>query len=232
MNTNGIVSRSCLAVTVALGLCACQTTPVKTDISTQEPRWFNPTVFDGVESIGTSPYDLRFEVEFYGVDSKVFSIRNCSDIAVMGDGKIAEREFVRWDYLKVNCEAANRFHLAPDMAISYWPNTFDYPLLKILPATATPYLGGQGLDGRTGNLGDAEATLTVLGTGEHSVKVSYGSMVVDYVVVARGDLNRDGYQDIFVRMDWYVEDGFGDGSDWAVFTKLFPDAAPLMLWRK
>jgi hypothetical protein len=50
--------------------------------------------------------------------------------------------------------------------------------------------------------------------------------------MARGDFNRDGYQDLFVRMDWYIEGAFGDGHDWVVLTKISPNAAPMMLWRK
>ena len=222
------IHQACLAALAVLGLLACQSNSVKPAVSQQEPRWFNDQVF---EEVGTSPYDLEFDAKFYAADNSVLSIHSCSDIALAGDGAIAEREFTRWQALKTDCEAANRFYQAPKSATSYWPVDFDLALLETLPATAVPYLGGQGLDGRRGNLADAEATLSLLESGEHSVKVSFNNMVVNYVVVSRGDFNRDGYQDLFVRMDWYVEDAFGEGHDWAVFTKLSPDVAPLMLWR-
>lgn len=218
-----------LVVLAAFTLPACQSTPIKTDAGQQKPRWFNTQVF---KDIGTSPYDLEFENEFTAVDNSVVSISNCEDLAVVGDGKIAEREYTRWQAIKVDCQAASRFYLSPESAKSYWPDTFEFPLLKTLPAAAIPYLGGQGLEGRNGNLADVEATLTLLDSGEHSVKVSFNSMVVNYVVISRGDFNHDGYQDLFVRMDWYVEDAFGGGHDWAVFTKLSTNAAPMMLWRK
>jgi hypothetical protein len=217
------------ALCAVFSLMACQSTPDKKDSIQQEPRWFNPQVFEGV---GTSPYDLEFENEFYAADNGVLTIRNCADIAVVGDGNIAEREYTRWQALKVDCEAADRFYLAPESAVSHWPASFDFTLLKTLPATAMPYLGGQGLDGRNGNLAKIEPALTLQESSEHSVKVSFDSMVVNYVVVTRGDFNRDGFQDVFVRMDWYVEDAFGEGHDWIVLTKFTPEALPTMLWRK
>lgn len=221
-----------LMLFILLALSACQTKMVKTSNSNdvnKEPRWFNSQIFDDV---GTTPYDLEFEIEYYAADNSVFTVKSCTDINVIGEGKIAEREFTRWQALKADCEAVARFYQAPESALSYWPESFDFSLLKTLPATAVPYLGGQGLDNRSGNLSNAEPTITLLQQGEHNIKVSLNSTVVNYVVVARGDFNRDGYQDLFVRMDWYVKDAFGDGHDWVVFTKLSPNTAPIMLWRK
>jgi hypothetical protein len=144
--------------------------------------------------------------------------------------KISERDFARWDMLKTVCEVAMRFYNAPETATSYWPSTFDLSLLKTFPSTSIPFLGGQGLDGRTGSL--AKYQLTLIESGKHSVKISYDGMIVNYVEVARGDFNRDGYQDLFVRMDWYIEDTFGGGNDWVVITKILPNTEPMILWRK
>jgi len=221
-----------LFVTSVLGLCACQAINIKTEVSKQEARWYNLKDFEGVDSIGTNPYDLEFDIAYSGIDGDMVQVKNCLEVSSLGDSKIAEREFARWDLLKIDCEAAKRFYDAPEKAVNHWPSIFDLSLLKTFPSTSTPYLGGQGLDGRSGNLAEHESTLTLIESGEHSVKVSYDGMIVNYVVVARGDFNRDSYQDLFMRMDWYIEGSFGDGHDWVVLTKTSPNAAPLMLWRK
>lgn len=215
-----------------LGLCACQTVNMKSKTVMQEARWYNVNAFEGVDSIGTNPYDLEFDLEYSGIDGSMLNVKNCLEVLSLGDNKILEREFVRWNLLKNDCEVAKRFYDSPERAFSYWPSEFDLSLLKTFPSTSTPYLGGQTLDGRIGSLGSYEPTLNLIESGKHNVKVSYNGMVVNYVVMARGDFNRDGYQDLFVRMDWYIEDAFGDGSDWIALTKMSPNTPPMLLWRK
>ena len=214
------------------GLFACQTINIQPKAGKSEARWYNVKVFDGVDSIGTSPYDLEFDIEYLGIDGDMVKVNNCLEVSALGDSRISEREFTRWELIKTDCEAARRFYDAPKNSVSYWPSMLDFSLLKTFPSTSIPYFGGQGLDGRSENLDEYESTLTLTESGKHSVKVFYDGMVVNYVEVARGDFNRDGYQDLFVRMDWYIEGAFGDGNDWIVMTKISPNAPPMMLWRK
>ena len=176
--------------------------------------------------------DLEFDFQYSSLEGDIFNVKNCLEVSSVGDNKILEREFVRWDLLKNDCEVAMRFYDAPEYAFSYWPSEFNFSLLKTLPSTSIPYLGGQALDGRSGSLGAYETNLNFIESAKHNVKVSYDEMVVNYVVMARGDFNRDGYQDLFVRMDWYIEGAFSDGSDWIVLTKISPDEPPMLLWRK
>jgi len=170
--------------------------------------------------------------EYSGVEGDRVEVNDCLEVASLGDGEISEKEFSRWDLLKTDCEAVMRFYNAPETATSFWPSKLDFSLLKKFPSTSIPYLGGQGLDGRTGNLASHESDLTLIESGDHSIKVSYDEMVVNYIEVARGDFNRDGYQDLFVRMDWHIDGALGSGNDWIVLTKLSPNAEPMMLWRK
>lgn len=221
-----------LSILFLIGLVACDTNTIKPNTEKQKTSWYNVKNFDGVDSIGDSPYDLEFNIEYSGIDGRNIHVTNCMEVASTGNGKIAEREFSRWNLLKADCEAAQRFYDAPESAISYWPSVFDFSLLKTFPATSIPHLGGQDLDERKANLSELKSSLILAESGKHNVKVFYEEMTVDYVELARGDFNRDGFQDIFVRMDWYVEGAFGDGYDWVVLTKISPDAEPMLLWRK
>ena len=196
-------------VASVLGLCACQTSNIKPAAGNQEARWYNVTNFEGIDSVGSSPYDLEFDIVYSGIDGDTVRVKNCLEVSALGDSKISEMEFTRWDLLKIDCEAAKRFYNAPENSVSHWPSTFDMSLLKTFPATSIPYLGGQSLDGRSENLAENESSLTLMESGKYSVRVSYDGMVVNYVTAARGDFNRDGYQDLFIRMDWYIEGPLG-----------------------
>ena len=198
-----------------------------------ETAWLNPLTFE--QKIKTDGYlsDIQFNIEFTGSDEKPFFAKECAFVLYSGEGVVAEREYHRWQWLKDNCIAANKFYSAPKVAKSFWPKGFDYELIKLFPATAIPYLGGEALEGRTGTLSTYDESLTFIeAPHKNRIAVEVDDLEVYYVQVARADFNRDGYQDIFIRMDWYVKDAFGKGTDWVVLTKLSPDAAPMMLWRK
>ncbi|SDU32220.1 hypothetical protein [Halopseudomonas salegens] len=224
---------TCIPFTaMVLGLYACQTTRIELETAKEETRWFNLEQFESADSIGTTPYDLEFDIAYTGIDGDIIHITNCFQATSLGNSGIAEREFARWNLLNVNCEAAKRFYEAPESAVTYWPSTFDFSLIKTFPGTAIPYLGGQGLDGRSETLGKHASSLALIQSGKNSIEVSHDGLVVKYVLLAQGDFNRDGYQDLFVRMDWYTEGAFGKGHDWVVLTRTSPNTAPMMLWRK
>lgn len=219
------------AVSVLL-LWACQTGSLQAGLAEQESRWFNVTEFGAVDDIGTSPYDLEFNITYSGSDGGEVRVKNCVEVSYVGNDRISEVDFSRWVLLQTNCEAARRFYDAPEEAVSYWPLEFDFSLLKTFPSTSVPNLGGQYLEGRIGSIREHEETLSLVESGEHSVQVSLDGVVVNYVVLARGDFNRDGYQDLFLRMDWYIGDAFGGGHDWVVLTKRSSSEDPILLWRK
>lgn len=225
--------RVCLSIAFCL-LSACAShNQTSTPLVDTEAAWLNPLMFG--EKVKTDGYlsNVQFTIEFTGQDKKPFTAKECSLVLNSGDGAVVEREYHRWQWLKDNCIAANKFFDAPKSAKSHWPKAFDFDLIKRFPASAIPYLGGQGLDGRTGTLSAYDASLTLVeAPNQNHVSVEVDNLEVYYVQVARADFNRDGIQDIFVRMDWYVKDAFGKGTDWVVLTKLSHDSAPMMLWRK
>lgn len=226
-------SLSCVvSVLLMLGLTACQSKAIKSDSENQALRWYNQSVFAGVNLKDSSYYDLGFDLSFSNVEGDPIPVKSCLETLSIRDSDISEREFARWDLLKTNCESVKRFYNSPESAFSYWPAKIDFSLLKSFPATSIPYLGGQGLDGHIGSLSQDEPSLNLIESSEHSVKVSYDGIVVNYVEVARADFNRDGYQDLFVRMDWSIENSVGVGNDWIVLTKKSADGMPVILWRR
>ncbi len=221
-----------LWLTALLPISGCNTAATKNNSTAQDTRWFNPSVFDLNDIENGTIYSAEFEAEFFTRDNSTMTIKDCMELSTMSEKDIAEREYVRWQYFKVDCEAVERFYRGSETAINVWPSEIDFSFIQALPATAIPDLGGEGMDGRQGTLGEFESNLTLIDSAEHNVKVSINETVIDYVVVARGDFNRDGVHDVFLRMDWYIEESFGDGVDWVVLTRESSDDLPVILWRK
>jgi hypothetical protein len=198
-----------------------------------ESAWLNPLTFG--EYIKPEGYlsSIKFNFEFVGADGHIFFARDCDSVLYAGDAAVTDHEYRRWQLLKDNCIAARKYFLAADTAISFWPKDFNYELVNQFPATAIPYLGGETLDGRTEMLlGDDSTFKFVEARNDNEVRLDVDNMDVFYTQIARADFNRDGVQDIFVRMDWYVKGAFGKGTDWVVLTKLSASDQPRMLWRK
>lgn len=213
-----------------LGILGCQSIDLQAPETSR--RWLNPSTFDQEDIVGETLHDVSFEITFSASVGGELTVKDCFQVFALGETAIAQREYARWEWLKASCTGASWYYRSPETAINYWDDTFDLELLKTFPATTVPYLGGQGLDGLRGSLGGEESALTLLETGDHNVKVFMDDMVIDYVLLARADFNRDGYQDVFVRLDWDIEDSFGKGFDWVVLTKIAPNASPMVLWRK
>jgi len=222
----------CLSITFCL-LTACSLNNYKSKPQGNiEAAWLNPLIFE--QQIKTDGYlsDIQFNIEFTGTDEKPFSAKECTFVLQNGDGTVVEREYHRWQWLKDNCIAANKYFDAPKAAYSFWAETFDFETIKHFPATVIPNLGGESLEGRIGTLSAYDESLTLIeASGESRISVEVDNLEVHYIQVARADFNRDGYQDVFIRMDWYVKDAFGKGIDWVVLTKL-PNDEPMILWRK
>ena len=214
-----------------LGIAGCQSLTMQQHEPPVVARWFNPDVFPGMSPDDTY-ISVRFDIEFTGKEGQAIRVARCSDQYSVAEGDFTGREYTRWDLLHTNCQGLERYGMAPATSVSYWPADFDLALIESFPATALPYFGPQGLDGRMGSLGSFPPGLELLDAAPLSVKVRTDGMVVNYVSLARGDFNRDGVEDLFVRMDWYIEEAFGRGSDWVVVTRTGENEAPMLLWRK
>ncbi|WP_394495789.1 hypothetical protein [Shewanella sp. ENK2] len=214
-------------LSVLLSLSACQVSVVS---DVQEPRWFNVEVFENTSTIGMTVYDFEFEKQFLDIENNAIKLTNCIDVLAFGSHNISERSFTNWDLLKTNCEAVNRYYKAPNSALSYWPSKWDYSLLTTFASDVIPYIGGDNLVSDSKRLSDANIEL--IDSGKYNIKVSYDNMIIEYNLLAKADFNLDGNQDLFIRMDWYIEGAHGEGNDWIVVSKLSPQSLPITLWRK
>ena len=231
MNLNHCIMFSVLVLS-AFCFSACQHMPT-VDAQVRQIRWINPDVFDASKHTNGSSYSFEFDMTFTAVSGENVTITNCLELALFGEDRVSGPEYTYWQSIKIDCEVVERFYLSSETAVSFWPKSFGYELIKQFPATAIPYLGGQALNGRAGTLAAYDTSLKFIEKqNDNRIHVEVDHMDVHYVQVARADFNRDGIQDIFVRMDWYVKDAFGKGTDWVVLTKLSPDADLMMLWRK
>jgi hypothetical protein len=72
-----------------------------------------------------------------------------------------------------------------------------------------------------------------LSLDEGGVELSLsGDLVVKYIVMARGDFDRDGIEDLLLRLDWYISTAFGKGFDLIMVTQASESSKPMLIWRR
>lgn len=220
-------------VTVLLLLLFLSVSPAciaKSSIS--YPKFFNSAEFVGFVSINGDSNTVMLDYDLDGADGNPVLFKNCNDVKRTPETAVATHQYHLWRLMQLNCKAAAMINNASASTQSHWPSTFDYAFIAELPATAIPDLGGNSLDGRKGLLKDAEPSLEITSIDSHSAEViGGGDLAITYVVMARGDFDQDGMEDILLRLDWNIVTAFGKGFSLLLLAKPDFSAEAEIVWR-
>ena len=207
------------------------------DSKTVKP-FFNSDEFTGLVTLGdtsTKRYqDIALDYALDGKTGKEIQFSSCQQVDATTENQVVTSQLHLLQLLKVNCTAANYYLLANNAITnhSYWPTTLTNTFIKSLPALAIPNLGGDSFNNRQGTLTEAEPTLAIQALNPLSAEVILdGDLAITYVVLARGDFNNDGFEDIFLRLDWNITTAFGKGFDWIIVSKGSPSQLPTIVSR-
>jgi|GEM_PF-1027487 len=210
-------------------------TTAAADSKTVKP-FFNSDEFTGLVTLGdtsTKRYqDIALDYALDGNTGKEIQFSSCQQVDTTTENEVVTSQLHLLQLLKVNCTAANYYLLANNAITnhSYWPTTLTNAFIKSLPALAIPNLGGDSFNNRQGTLAEAEPKLAIQALNPLSAEVILdGDLAIIYVVLARADFNNDGFEDIFLRLDWNITTAFGKGFDWIILSKTAPEQLPSIL---
>lgn len=196
-------------------------------------KYFNENEFTGLVKLGTESKDTQLDYELDGTDGKAIHFTSCLQVANTKENDVVTHQFKLFHLLRVNCIAANKYAKASSFKHTNFPGTLSKSLASELPAQAIPNLGGNGLEMRKGLLmGKYEKNLRVgeIKTNSLSVTLTDG-IEITYVIMARTDIDGDGYEDWIVRLDWSIPKSFGDGADLMVLFKPSSTSNVKIDWR-
>lgn len=198
-----------------ISLIACDTLKEKKEATS---LFFNQKEFTESTSLSeTANFDqfstitLNYSLE--QVDGTELAYRSCEHVSTLNGETIAEKAYVYWQLLHVNCTVAKWFFEAKKPIESYLNTDLSEQFFNLLPAQAIPDLGGQILEQRSGKtIGEYEKSLKIKARKENHISVVLeGGLAIDYDIMARGDFNNDGIEDIALRLNWSIIDAFGSG---------------------
>lgn len=206
------MKRALLLLTMAVSAC---TTP-----SGEPPTgYFNAEKFTGLVGMGSQGSNEKLDYILESPGGGELHFASCVDVAGTQEERVVPHQFQLFRLLNYNCKALELYRAGQPAEISHFPNGMSFEFIKQLPATAVPDLGGQTLEGRTGTLGQRE-DLTLVSEQPNDVRVVFDAMDINYVLMARRDLDGDGLEDLLVRLDWAITDAFGDGFDLLMLSRL------------
>ncbi len=196
------------------------------------PKFFNSAEFVGLVSMSGDSSTVILDYDLDGANGNPVLFRNCNDVKQTLETAVVTSQYHLWRLMQLNCKAAAMINNASASMHSHWPSTLDQAFITALPATAVPDLGGSSLEGRKGLLKDVEPSLAITSIDSHSTQVIVGGdLAITYVVMARGDFDQDGMEDILLRLDWNIVTAFGKGFSLLLLSKPDLSAEAEIIWR-
>jgi len=196
------------------------------------PKFFNTNAFVGFVSMSDGRGRVLMDYELDGSNGKVVLFKSCDDVKQTLETDIVTHQYYLWQLIQINCKAIVEFNNASVSTQSYWPSGFDREFIANLPATAIPNLGGNTLEGREGLLKDVERELEINPINTNSIEVILsGDLAITYTVMARGDFDHDGSEDILLRLDWSILTAFGKGFSLLLLSNPRDSTDVKIVWR-
>ena len=212
-----------LAVAVSSALLGCAA--VRTAPSEQV---FNAAAFAGlVEPRGE---DGRLDYVLDGANGGELRFGRCAQVAATDAAAVREDQTPLFQLLRANCQALARYGAGQPARRSHLPETLTPALVRELPASALPVVGGQATSPTGARVEDAPGmSIEALPGGR--VRVLTGTDDSVYTLMAQGDFDGDGVQDMLLRLDWRTRDAFGRGVDLLQITRRSAGGATELNWR-
>lgn len=194
--------------------------------------FFNKKAFAGFVDMNVDRNDAMLNCELDGADGNAVVCNSCRDALKIPETAIAESHHHLWRLMQINCRAAVMINDAYESAQSNWPSSMNKQFIDELPADAVPHPKESSLDEPKGLLKDAEPTLKIIHINSRRAEVTiHDDMAVKYIIMARGDIDGDGMEDILLRLDWHIKEALGKGVSLLLMTKPEKAETAEILWR-
>jgi len=222
-----------LAFAVLL-LSACSSEPQQTAEASIKP-YLNLDEFTGLESLGDSVDSIQLDYALDSAKGGELPLKSCAIVNTTSETDVDQSQQHLLKLMKINCSAASYYFnaLGARNVRSQFPQAINEDFVKSLPGLAVPDLGGDSMLNRDGTLAEVEPGFKVVAVSENAAEVELaGDLVVNYVLMARGDFDKDGYEDLLLRLDWYISTVFGKGFDLIMLSQTPDVLRPRITWRR
>jgi len=174
-------------------------------------KFLNTDEIPGLGELGDHYSNVKLHYQLDTADNGVKQFSSCTEVDNASEEEIKPDQYPLLRMLQINCEAIRRFLLAPDHARTAFPETLTTEWVQGLPATAVPDLGGNKEETPDKTLAQRYKDFSATLINPHNVEAQFDDLDINYVVLARGDFNDDGMEEMLLRLDWDVVSAYGNG---------------------
>lgn len=183
--------------------------------------------------IGNSLESTSFEwtMEFKNKDRKLLPFNNCNEIAVFNHNDLALFDQFRFKLFTADCTAIYKYLNAKEFKQSFFPTTLSDNFIVTLPAHITPIINNYIFKKqRDKTLEQAYNILTIQKKNKSTnILTKTDEFYID--ILARGDFDDDGFEDLLVSSQWYARNARGKYNDLVILSKTGKDKAIEVIWR-
>lgn len=166
--------------------------------------------------------------EFTSQDGNPVKVLNCLQAKDLNPNTLKAWEFSRFGMLATECYSFMKSASATSYRQSYFPKTFSAEFVLSLPALTIVDLSGQLTEeerGKGKSLLEFDPKTKVIKSSAYYTRILIEKdMDIGYSIMARGDLNGDGIEDIILKTRWSINGASGNGSEVITITKKSPNA--------
>lgn len=205
-----------------LGCAAVRTAP--------PAQAFNAAAFAGL--VDASGEDGRLDYVLEGANGAALRFASCTEVDATAAAAVREDQHTVFRQLRTNCQALARHASGRPARDSHLPEALMPTLVGNLPSTALPDVGGQAMVSKAGERLKAVsgvADIEALPGGRVRV-LTRGDDIV-YTLMAQGDFDGDGVQDMLLRLDWRARDAFGRRVELLQITRYTAGGPVELTWR-
>ncbi len=191
----------------------------------------NKQYFEGF-SLGNIIYSVKLSgYEYKTRENKNKKFNFCSDVVNYDYANIAPYEQMNFKLLKVSCVAINKYKNVKESKQSFFHLKLNKQDYKNFPALSAPFLSKTEYNRRKNKTIAQAYKLLKVTLKKNTVTLLTKNDEIYITVLARGDFNNDGIEDLLVSSEWYARDAYGKHADLVILSKTGQHKAINIDWR-
>ncbi len=196
-------------------------------------RSFNTSEFAGLAAQEVGAYeDAALDVSLKRSNGKRIKFTRCKQVESAKERSIAKAQQQQFRLLVLNCAGLKQYAASKPAKRSFFPPQLTREVVAAFPATAVVPYDDEEMARRKGKtLYSYEKHFKVSVELDDSAKVQTADDKMNYVVMARGDFDSDGLEDILVRVDSKTRTAAGKDTDLVLLSQKSGLAAITVTWR-
>lgn len=181
------------------------------------------------DSIATTVFDEKLDFTAKGRKDVYFN--SCNDLLVYNFQNIATYEQFRFKLIAASCTAIYKYLNAKPSKSSFFPTDFSNDFILNLPANITPIINAYMFNQKKEKTIKQAFNIEKIQIKNNSFNVLSPEDKLYIDILARGDFNNDGVEDLIISTAWYARNARGKVNDLVIVTKKAEDQSMEITWR-